>query len=278
VKGEQVIVKAPPHRMDIGEGIVGKADVIEEVARLYGYENIPSLIIASELPPQRSNPLEERNQFFQDTLVSMGLQEVISYRFTNPEQENRIYPPDAKPQNEAYVELLNPIAVEKRVLRRSLLSSVLEALEHNMRLRDRLALFEIGPVFIPNDQQQLPDQPYRLAIAMSGLRHPRAWDQKNDEKLDFYDLKGVIDALLSALHLEDVVFEPIAHPTFHPGKCARLSVSGEVIGWLGELHPLVAENYDFGDSSVVAADLDMEKLYQLSPKNFTASQITAYPP
>jgi len=278
VHGEQVTAKAPAHRVDIGEGEIGKADVIEEIARLYGYEKIPSLIIASELPPQRPNPVEERNQFFQDTLVSMGLQEVISYRFTNPEQENRIYPADAKPQGEIYVELQNPIAVDKRVLRRSLLACVLEALERNARLRDRLALFEIGPVFLLDDKQQLPDQPYRLAIAMSGLRHPRAWDQKSSEKMDFFDLKGVVDALLSGLHLEDVKFEPAAHASFHPGKCARLSIAGESAGWLGELHPQVMKNYDFGDAAVLAADLDMEKLYRLSPKSFTAAQITAYPP
>ena len=278
VKDGQVFAKSPSHRMDIGEGVIGKADVIEEVARLHGYENIPALIIASELPPQRPNPVEERLQFFQDTLVSLGLQEVINYRFTNPDQENRIYPADAKPENQRYVELQNPIAVEKRMLRRSLLASLLDTLERNVRLRERLALFEIGPVFLPDDSRQLPDQPFRLAIAMSGLRHPRAWDRKSTEKLDFYDLKGVVDALLSALHLEDVKFEPDTHPTFHPGKCARLIVSGEPVGWLGELHPQVLEQYDFSDAAVLAADLDMEKLYQLSPKSFNAAQITAFPP
>lgn len=278
VKDGQVFAKSPAHRMDIGEGVIGKADVIEEVARLYGYDNIPALIIASELPPQRPNPVEERLQFFQDTLVSLGLQEVINYRFTNPDQENRIYPPEAKPENQNYVELQNPIAVEKRILRRSLLASLLDTMERNVRLRDRLTLFEIGPVFLPDDRRQLPDQPYRLAIAMSGLRHPRAWDRKSSEKLDFYDLKGVVDALLSALHLEDVKFEPDAHPTFHPGKCARLIVSGEPAGWLGELHPQVLGQYDFSDSPVLAADLDMELLYRLSPKSFHAAQITAFPP
>ncbi len=278
VKGDQVTVKSPPHRTDIGEGVTGKADVIEEVARMYGYENIPSLILGSELPPQRRNPQEERNRFFQDTLVSMGLQEVISYRFTNPEQEQRIYPNEAKPAAETYVELQNPIAQEKRVLRRSLLASVLDNLERNIRLRERLAFFEIGPVFLPKESQQLPDEPSRLAIALSGLRHPSTWDQKNVENMDFYDLKGIIDQLLSALHIEDAQFEPAAYPSFHPGKCAALKVGEETIGWLGELHPQVKGNYDFGDAPVLAADLDMEKLYELSPQQYEAVTITAYPP
>jgi phenylalanyl-tRNA synthetase beta chain len=278
IQGNQVTAKAPPHRMDIGDGVIGKADVIEEVARLYGYEKIPSLILDSELPPQRRNMQEERTRFFQDVLVSMGLQEVISYRFTNPEQENRIYPADTKPADEPYVELQNPIALEKRVLRRSLLACVLEALERNMRLRERLALFEIGPVFLPKENQLLPDEPERLAIAMSGLRHPRAWDQKSTATMDFYDLKGIVDKLLSALHVEEALFEPDTNPSFHPGKCAKLSVAGEPVGWLGELHPQVMENYGFGDAPVLAADLDMEKLYRLSPQQFVAASIASYPP
>ena len=278
VKGEQVTAKSPPHRMDIGEGTTGKADLIEEVARMYGYENIPSIRLESELPPQRGNMIEERNQFFQDTLVSMGLQEVINYRFTNPEQEQKIYPADIEPEAVDYVEMQNPIAIEKRVLRRSLLASVLETLERNIRLKDQLELFEIGPVFIPKKGQDLPNEPLRLAIGMSGLRHPLSWDQKSTENMDFFDLKGVVDELLDALHVEDARYEPGDHPSFHPGKCAALIVNGEAIGWLGEIHPQVKENYDLGDAPVLAADLDMEKFYALGAKRFKSAPITAYPP
>ena len=278
VKGDVVTAKAPPHRMDIGQGVTGKADLIEEVARLYGYEKIPSIRLDDELPPQRENPQDERNRFFQDTLVSIGLQEVISYRFTNPEQEQKIYPADAKPDEPAYVELKNPIAIEKRVLRRSLMASVLENMEHNARLRDRLAMFEIGPIFLPNKDNLLPDEPVRLAIALGGLRFPDAWDQKVKDAFDFFDLKGIVEALLKALHLSEVKFEAAAHPSFHPGKCAKLSVDGEEIGYLGALHPQVLANYDFNDMQILAADLDADKLYKLSPKNFEAHPITAYPP
>jgi phenylalanyl-tRNA synthetase beta chain len=279
VKGDAVTATAPPHRMDIGVGVNGRADLAEEVARLYGYENIPSVRLDSELPPLRSNPQEERNQLFQDTLVSMGLQEVISYRFTNPEQENRIYPPQSKPQDEAYVELQNPIAVDKNVLRRSLLASVLDNLERNARQRERLALFEIGPVFLPVKDQLLPDEPMRVAIAICGLRHPSAWDQKDKGTFDFFDLKGMVEGLLKALHVTDIQFEADSNPSFHPGKCAVLRVSGEKIGWLGELHPQVMANYDFGEHTrVQAADLDMDKLFSLSPKYFETNPITAFPP
>jgi len=278
VQGDQVSAKAPPHRTDIGEGVIGQADLVEEVARLYGYERIPSVCLSSELPPQRANLEDERDRFIQDTLVSLGLQEVISYRFTNPEQERRMYPVDVKPIDEIYVELQNPIAMDKRVLRRNLLASLLDALERNIRLRNRLALFEIGPVFLPREGQELPDEPTRLAIAMCGLRHPWAWDRANDETLDFFDLKGILESLLAALHFSEASFEPAQHPSFHPGKCAALSVGNEHIGIFGELHPQVKQNYDFGEAAVIAADLDLEKLFKFKPQRFDASPIPSYPP
>jgi phenylalanyl-tRNA synthetase beta chain len=279
VKGDVVTAKSPPHRMDIGQGVIGNADAIEEVARLYGYEKIPSQRLDDELPPQRRNIPVERNSFFQDTLVSMGLQEVISYRFTNAEQDQLVYPPDASPENPVYVEMLNPIAIDKNVLRRSLLASVLDNLERNARLRERLAFFEIGPVFLPVENTLLPKEPMRVAIAMCGLRYPSAWDYKDNGTFDFFDLKGVVEGLLKALHVEDVQFEAGNHPSFHPGKCALVRVSGKEVGWMGELHPQVMSNYNFGDHTrVLAADLDMDTLYKLSPQDFETNPITAFPP
>ena len=149
VKDDLVSAQSPSYRTDIGEEAIGKADVIEEVARLYGYEKIPSTRLTAELPPQRGNSDEERDRFIQDTMVSLGLQEIISYRMTNSEAEQHLYPADSEPDTSQYVEIQNPIAVEKRVLRRSLLASILEALEKNIRQRERLMFFEIGPVFLP---------------------------------------------------------------------------------------------------------------------------------
>jgi len=278
VSGKAVEAQSPSYRTDIAVGVVGKADVIEDIARLYGYENIPAARLSDELPPQRGNPAEERDHAFQDSLVGLGLQEVVSYRLTSPEAEARIYPTDAQPEVQPYIEMQNPIAEDRRVMRRSLLASVLEALERNIRHRERLALFEVGPVFIPSDEQLLPNEPARLAIAMSGQRYPGAWDQKDGRLLDFYDLKGVVEALLKALHIKDYSFEAAQHPTFHPGKCALLKAGSEEIGWLGELHPRVKENYHFLLPAVLAAELDMDKLYSLSVGRFESVPVPAYPP
>ena len=278
VKDQTVQARSPSYRTDIGEGIVGRADVIEEIARLYGYDRIPAERLSDGLPPQHGNPAEERDRFFQNALVSMGLQEVVSYRLTSPEAERRIYPPDDRPGEPQYIELQNPIAEDKRVMRRSMLASVLEALERNIRRRERLLFFETGPVFIPLEGKLLPEEPQRLGIAMSGRRYPSAWDQADGENLDYYDLKGVLESLLDALHITGFRFEAAQHPSFHPGKCARLVVADEEVGILGELHPKVKESYQFLEPAVLAADLSADRLYELGAKQFASRPVPAYPP
>jgi len=278
INGDALEANAPPYRTDIGEGLVGQADVIEDVARLYGYARIPATRMRDELPPQRANPAEERDRTFQDILVSLGLQEIASYRLTSPESELRLYPEDVKPELTEYVALKNPISEDRRVLRTSLLASVLDAMARNIRMSDRLALFEIGPVFLPQREQLLPQEPQRLAIAISGLRYLAAWDSASDEKMDFFDLKGILESLLASLHIVEYRFEPAQHPTWHPGKCAQMIVSGEAVGWMGELHPEVAKQFGLAGSPALAADLDMEALFRLKPDRFESAPIPAYPP
>jgi phenylalanyl-tRNA synthetase beta chain len=278
IQGDSVTAQAPPYRTDVADGIVGQADAIEDIARLYGYDKIPGARLADELPPQRSNPAEERDRALQDLLTDMGLQEVVSYRLTSPETEARLLPKGSPVESLAYVEMQNPIAEERRVMRRSVLACVLEALERNIRHRERIALFEIGPAFIPVDGHLLPDEPQRLALAMTGRRHPSAWDVQNGTMMDTFDLKGVVEALLEALHVKDARFEAAEHPTYHPGKCARLMAGDVELGYLGELHPLVKENYDFLSSPVLAAELDADALYRLADQRFEAAPVPAYPP
>lgn len=278
VDGDSVEAASPPYRTDIGEGIIGKADVIEEIARLTGYDRIPATRLSDELPPQRSNAAEERDRFFQDMLARMGLQEIITYRLTSPEAEARLTPGAPAKADEVYVALRNPISEERRVMRRSLLNSILETLERNSRLRERLALFEIGPVFSPVQGEQLPEEPVHLAIAMCGRRWPGAWDQKSAEVFDFYDLKGILEAFLEALHIQEYRFEPHAHASFHPTKCARLIIGESAVGWLGEAHPDVRRAYHLPEMPVLAADLDADALYNLAPRRYEALPVPVYPP
>jgi phenylalanyl-tRNA synthetase beta chain len=286
----------PPLRLDIGTGIIGVADIIEEIARLYGYDNIPETLMNDPLPPQRGNPSLEAEERVRDVLARLGLQEVVTHRMTAPETENRLLPAKSASIRESetesaknsvsiresatesvvsYVQLANPIAPEKRVLRRSVLASVLGVAEKNTRLRDTLAIFEVGAVYIPQPGN-LPLEPRRLAIVMGGKRYENSWDTKVGAKLDFYDLKGLIEALMDALHLS-ITFAPAEHPSFHPGKCAAVVLANTPLGVFGELHPLVQENYDF-TAPMLAADFDLEAVIQALRPNYPVSAFSEFPP
>ena len=260
VEGEKVIAQTPPIRMDIGEGVIGLADVLEEVARLYGYDNITETRMSDELPPQVGNPVNEWEERLRDQLVDLGLQEVVSYRMTYPEREARLFAASAGHQTlreQDYVRVANPIAPEKSVLRRSLLSSVLDALERNVRLREGLELFEIGPIFEPNGSE-LPTEITRLAVAMTGERDEPAWDVKSSPVMDFYDIKGRIERFLTGFRFSDVTYDPTdSVPYLHPGKAAEVKVGGQTVGVFGELHPLVRDKYEFEEYPVLVAEFDL---------------------
>jgi phenylalanyl-tRNA synthetase beta chain len=278
IQGETVLAKTPPHRLDIGDGLIGLADVLEEIARMYGYDNIQSTRLADTLPPQRNNPSLENEEKVKNILAGLGLQEVITYRLTSPEKEARLRP-DEQPQDDPpYIRLQNPISPERVVMRHSLLASVLEILERNIRLRERLALFEVGPVFIPHTGQELPDEPARLAIALSGLRSVPAWDKSETSNMDFFDLKGILEALLAEIHLPELTFEPASQPSYHPGKCASLKSGQTVFGVFGELHPLVKEHFDFGPAPVLAAEIDLELLMKLASARYEIKPVPVFPP
>ncbi|MCL4270463.1 MAG: phenylalanine--tRNA ligase subunit beta [Anaerolineales bacterium] len=259
ITNNQLQVTSPNHRMDIGEGVVGVADVLEEVARSYGYDNIPTTTMADALPPQVGNPIHEWEEHLRDLLVALGLQEVVSYRMTSPEKEDRIA------KHDEYVRLANPIAPEKSVLRRSLVASVIDSLEKNIRYSEAFSFFEIGSVFVPH-KNDLPDEPRKLAIAMTGLREATAWDVKDSAKLDFFDLKGRIELMLSGLRLTNISYTATsAYSHLHPGKAAEVKAGDKVIGVFGEMHPLVKEQYELGDSPVLVAEFDLDIMRAIAP-------------
>jgi phenylalanyl-tRNA synthetase beta chain len=290
LSGDTVTVVAPDHRLDIGEGVTGKADVIEEIARIYSYDRIPETRLADQLPPQIGNPLLEKEEHVRDLLVVQGLQEIVSYRLTTPEREARRVPADSAADDKPYVRLVNPISSDKAVMRHSVLASVLEAAEHNARIRERLALFEIGPIFLYSEQgdpsassrKGLPDELQRLAILVAGPRGLPAWQGADNTPMDFYDLKGLLAGLLESLHIPDVHYERGTNPTFHPGKRARILSGGKQIGVFGELHPQVRQRYDwpaaFTGNPILAADMDMDAILALMPSLYEITPVPEFPP
>lgn len=278
VEGERVIATVPDHRLDINAGVVGVADLMEEIARIYGYDRIPETQISDTIPPQYGSPRFEKEERVRDLLVRLGLQEVVTYRLTSPEREARLRAPGSDPDKRPYVRLANPIVSDRVLMRHSLLASVMEIVERNARVRQRIAIFEIGPIFLPVPEQELPEEPGRLAIALTGSRSVTDWQEQTAEPFNFYDLKGYLQALCDGLHLSEASFVPDEHPAFHPGKCAGVSLAGQRIGVIGEIHPLVLERYDIPQESVIAAELDLEALLERIPESYSVQHVPAYPP
>lgn len=278
IDGQSVRATTPDHRLDIGEGVIGMADLMEELARIYGYDEIPETRLADTLPPQRRNPRLEFEEHIRDALVKLGLQEVITYRMTTPERESRRLLPGTPADDHPYLQIANPIASDRSVMRHSLLSSLLGVVEGNARIRPRLALFEIGPVYFASEDSQLPDELLRLVITLTGPRHEAAWQDADTTPLDFYDLKGILEQLLEDLHIGVARYEPYQHPTFHPGKCARLTLGDRQVGVFGELHPLVHEQYELPETPLLAADLDVQALIRHLPEGYEVQPVPSYPP
>jgi phenylalanyl-tRNA synthetase beta chain len=263
---------APPHRIDVEEG---PADVIEDLVRLYGYAKLPATLLADQLPPQRTNqPLvfEER---LRDRLVALGLQEVITYSLTTEEREKPLGLPPGE-----YVRLQNPISSEREVMRHSLLAGVLEVAAANLQHSNDVRLFEIGAAYLPRPDKKLPDEPRRLAIVLCSVRQQEFWAEATDappQPLDFFDLKGILEALLTDLHVQNVAYRPIKAPALHPGRAAELVVGEQVIGQSGELHPKVAEAFNLGGRAVLMGEIDLEALRGVLPVRHLYQPVPRFP-
>lgn len=269
-------VTAPDYRIDIE----GQHDLVEEVCRMYGYENIPSTEIADVLPPQRNNTELDREERVKDVLATLGLQEIITYRLTTPEREGKLLA-NIQPDDRPYVRLQNVISQDRVAMRHSLLASVAEIAAENSKHAQRIALFEIGKIYILGEDGQLPDELRRLAIVYTGQRTAAHWQEglAAPPALDFFDLKGVLEELFAAVKVDGIRYEAAEHPSLRPGRTARIWLGEKHLGWLGELHPLVVEKLDFRHGApVLTADLDLEFLLRKMKDARRFVGISNYPP
>ncbi len=241
---------APSVRIDIE----CKADIAEEVARLYGYNNIPKTIIRGVAEAQ----LSEKQKFerkVSNAMVSMGAYEITTYSFISPKYFDKIRLPADSPLRNTVV-ITNPLGEDTSVMRTSVLPSMCEVLARNFNSRNpEVCLFEIGSEYIPNGGE-LPEEPVRLSVGMYG------------GKKDFYDIKGMIDTMLDLVGVEDVEYTACTDTavfaeasTFHPGRCAVISKNGKNFGIVGELHPEVLENYGIGIKAY-AAKINLTELME----------------
>ena len=250
-------VAVPSHRLDVSE----PADLIEEIARIHGYDAIPTTLIRDVLPPQRSQPHLEGLERTRDILVGCGLTEILSYSLSSLDSINRARAEGPPALADDYISLANPISQERQFLRQSLLPSLLETLSTNRRYRQRMALFEIGKVYWPQAGEELPLEQRYLGIAVSGALLPRSWhDADEPPQFGWTHLKGIIDTLLQRLNVPQVRFAPATHAALHPARTAALSVNGEALGIAGDVHPQVCERFDLADQPVAVLELNLDLL------------------
>jgi len=263
VEGDVIRATAPDHRLDISaDPVVGQHDLLEEIARIIGYDQIPDTIMADEMPPQRENTTVLIEERIRDILVGAGLYEVINYRFTSRESEAMLAPSSAissLPQAD-YVEIANPAVSERDVLRHTLMINMLETAVNNARYQKTQQVFEVGKVYLGMGDL-LPEEPLRLGILLTGPRTQAWWaGGETGSEMDFFDLKGVVENLLHALHIDNFAFERGTHSSFHPGRSADLLVAGENTGSFGELHPEVAARFKLTETKLLYGEFAVEPL------------------
>ena len=255
-------ITVPSHRQDIAI----PADLAEEIGRIYGYDRLTPTLLADELPPQRRNSALEGEEKVRDILAGAGLEEVITYSMIDVRDEAKLSrgevasPAGGEIPPLQYVTVLNPLTADRSHLRRTLLPSLLNTARANLRLTDRIAIFEVGRVFVPQPDEVLPAEPRRLAAVLIGPREADTWLGHDASPLGFFDIKGVAEALIARLRLADVKWERGQHPALHPGRTARLVAGGREIGLVGELHPQVRAAFDLPEQPVALLELDLDAL------------------
>ncbi|MED5387247.1 MAG: phenylalanine--tRNA ligase subunit beta [Pseudomonadota bacterium] len=246
--GKEWMVLAPSWRFDMAI----EADLIEELARIYGYEKLPSRVPAGSPSgePVAEQTVSQRR--LGDARIDRGYLEAITYTFVEPgllkQVEPRVEP----------LPLLNPISTDLGVMRTTLLAGLFSTARHNLnRQADRLRLFETGLRFVPTEQglEQTP----MIAGLLYGSAQPQNWEGKRP--VDFFDLKGDVEALLTLSDAAAFRFEPGEHPALHPGQTAALTRDGEVVGYLGRIHPRLAADLDL-PAQLYAFELALAPLQQ----------------
>ncbi len=244
LEGDEIIV--PSFRSDVEH----KADIAEEIARFYGYNNIPTTI-AKGSPEGGYNEYQKFERVVNQNMLAQGMYEIMTYSFVSPKQYDKIRLPKDDPKRQSVV-IRNPLGEDTSIMRTNAIPSMMDILSKNYNNRNgAVSLYEIGNEYIPVEGELLPDEVPNLVLGMYG-----------DDK-DFFTLKGVVENLLDTLAIREYDVDAKSDdPTFHPGRCAVLSKDGEEFGIIGEVHPLVCANYGI-NTRVYVGKLKLRKLFAM---------------
>lgn len=261
LNGNDLNITIPTFRIDIAI----KEDIAEEVARIYGYDKIPTTIfkVATEREPKYKNDI--LTDVVIETMIGSGVNQSISYSFVSPKVFDKVnIPADSKLRN--VVKIKNPLGEDYSVMRTTTLPSIMESLGRNYsRNNDYVRLFEIGRTYIPNeDQTKLPTEKNVLTIGIYG-------------DCDYLDLKGIVENVIDGLGITKAKYvRESENPSYHPGKTASLMVRNKKVGVFGEIHPDVTESYGI-DVDCYVAELDLDVLFEASSTTKTYKPLPKFP-
>ena len=252
-------VLPPSYRIDIEREI----DLVEEIARLNGYDKIPATMPVARVASDRPTRHQDIEKQVRNLLVNCGMTEIINFSFTAPDAAGKLLLADDDPRRCA-IKLANPLVDEQSVMKTTLLPGLLETIARNINFRSLdLKLFEIRRVYLPIKGDDMPREPLCIVGAVTGSRDGDGWSRPH-EPVDFFDVKGIVESLLDVLDIGGISWvTDKPDPYYHPGKSCRILAGRDCIGSAGEIHPGVQKNFGI-EKPVFCFELDFEKLVKLS--------------
>ncbi len=267
----QLNVLIPTFRPDLEREI----DLVEEIGRIYGYNRIQSTLPESSGKQGGLSLSQKIEKRIKNSLISSGFWETINYSFVTPNFYDKIRLNKEHPLA-TYISLKNPLSEDQSVLRTTLIPGLLDVVKRNVnRNIYNVQVFEMGRVFRPVSEKELPDELLMVGGAATGSWSEGQWFGK-EQPIDFFSIKGAIESLLDSLGIEDWFLQRALHPTFHPGKCAELFINSDVAGILGEVHPKVNTAYEF-PNKVVVFEFFVDVLVSHTKSITRFSEIPRYP-
>jgi phenylalanyl-tRNA synthetase beta chain len=266
--------------------VTREADLVEEVARLWGLDKLPATLPSRRGATGVLAPEQRLLRRAQDALAGAGLSEALGWTFASPDLVDRLRIPADDPRHAAVV-LRNPMSEDQSVLRTTMLGSLLDVAKRNLArgLHD-VRLFEAGPIFLAQPRageptaaearsEPLPEERQHLAALLTGAMRPASWREASPPRVDFFTVKAVLAALLDTLRVPWSV-EAAREPFLHPGRSARVLVAGEPAGWLGEIHPSITSAWDI-DAGAAGFEIELARLERAATQVPRYEDVVSYP-
>ncbi len=264
-------VTVPTFRPDVSQEI----DLVEEIARVYGFDNIPTTLPRGDIPIPKVDPKEDLRERVKTYLLQCGMMEAMNYAFYHPDVFDRIRLESTDPLRQA-VQIANPLSEDQSIMRTTLLPSLLANAQRNRNHQiNDVQFFECSKVFIPSGTDEYPNEPERVAGIIAGNLGAGVYGDPL-RPADFFDIKGIVEGMLDRCGISDYIIAHTDRPVFHPGRRAEVRIEDEVLCVFGEVHPEVLENYDLPHKAYLF-ELNFERLVSMVEPTKQFETIPIYP-